>query len=386
MKITIVGMGYVGLSLAVLLSQKYEITILEIDKNKVDLLNKKISPILDNDIIHFLEYKNLNIKATLNKSEAYKNAEYVVICTPTDYDLKKQQLNTSSIKKILIDINKVNVSSNIIIKSTVPIGFTDEMCELFDTDKIMFSPEFSRESKSLYDNLYPSRIVMSRENKDAQKFVSILKECALKEKIDILYTSNKEAEAIKLFSNAYLAMRIAFFNELDMLAEKQGMNSKNIIDGMAFDPRIGNSYNNPSFGYGGYCLPKDTEELTRNFRDLGDGIINSITTSNDTRIDYIVKRVINMNLSTVGVYRINMKKDSVNFRSSVLLKIIEKLQKNKINVLVYEPLLKEAVEFKLVNNLKLFKTSSDLIIANRMNNDLLDVLNKVYTRDIYNVN
>ncbi len=389
MKICVVGTGYVGLSLAVLLAQKYDVVALDISKDRVECINNKISPIKDNELTDYLKNKNLNLKSTVNKQEAYAEAEYIIIATPTNYDLTSGNFDTSSVEGVISDCIEFNSNASIIIKSTIPLGFTDYLREKFNNLDIIFSPEFLRETKALYDNLYPSRIVIGGESKKATMFGEMLQECSLNLKncTQLIKMSPKEAEAVKLFSNTFLAMRISFFNELDSFAEIHKLSSDKIINGVSADPRIGNYYNNPSFGYGGYCLPKDTKQLLETFNNIPNNIIKAVVDSNRTRKDFIINSILNRKPGTVGVYRLIMKEGSDNFRESAVIDILDNLKK-KINIIIYEPFVSENSfnNIEVVSNLKNFIDRSDLIIANRLSSDLNHVSNKVYSRDIFKEN
>ena len=385
MKIAIAGTGYVGLSIACLLAQKNEVVALDVIKEKVDLINSGKSPIRDREIEDFLANKKLDLKATLDYKEAFKDAKFIVISTPTNYDDETKKFDTSSVEDIIQKVISMNIDTTMVIKSTIPVGYVKSIKEKYGINNIMFSPEFLREGKALYDNLYPSRIIVGEKSEGAIEFANLLKNGALKENIEVKYMDSTEAEAVKLFANTYLALRVSYFNELDTYAEIKGLNAKDIIDGICLDPRIGTHYNNPSFGYGGYCLPKDTKQLLANFENVPQDLIRAIVNSNKTRKAHIAEMVMKRNPKTVGIYRLTMKAESDNFRSSAIQGVIECLKEKNVNIIIYEPTLNE-VEFsecKVINDFKEFSAKADVIVANRYEDELFDVRDKVYTRDLY---
>jgi len=388
MKLAIVGSGFVGLSNAILLAQYNEVIVLDIDPEKISALNQGKSPIKDPDIESFLLNKDLNFKATTDKNEAYINSDFVIIATPTDYNSITNSFNTDSVEAVIRDVININPTAQIIIKSTVPVGFTNGIKKKLKFEKIFFSPEFLREGSALYDNLYPSRIIIGDKSINAQTFVDLLIQAINKKEVEVIYMSSIEAEAVKLFSNAYLAMRVSYFNELDSYAETLDLNAKNIITGVGLDPRIGSHYSNPSFGYGGYCLPKDTKQLRANFKNVPNSLIGAIVDANSIRKDFIAKSILNKNPKVVGVYRLIMKSGSDNFRESSIHGIMKRIRAKGICIIIYEPLLNEEefMDFEVVDDLGNFKEKSDLIITNRMNSSLDDVVSKVYTRDIFSNN
>lgn len=385
MRIAVAGTGYVGLSIATLLSQKNEVIALDIIPEKIEMINKRISPIKDKEIEEFFKNEELNLKATLDYEEAFEGAEFIIISTPTNYDDEKNHFDTSSVEDIIQKVISMDINTTMVIKSTIPVGFIESMKQKYNIDNIMFSPEFLREGKALYDNLYPSRIIVGEKSERAKKFATLLKEAALKDDIEVKFMNSTEAEAVKLFANTYLALRVAYFNELDTYAEIKGLNSKDIIEGVCLDPRIGNHYNNPSFGYGGYCLPKDTKQLLANYDNVPQNLIRAIVRSNRTRKKHITEMVMRRNPDVVGIYRLTMKKDSDNFRASAIQEIIDRLKLEGVEVIIYEPTLKKPAfnDCKVINDFAKFCKISDVVLANRYEDKLNPVKDKVYTRDLF---
>lgn len=385
MKIAVFGTGYVGLSLATLLSRKVEVVAVDIIPSKVDMINNRISPIKDNEIEKYFKEEKLNLRATLDYKEAFKDADYAIISTPTNYDSEKNYFDTSSVEDVIKNSISEGFKGTLVVKSTIPVGYIKSVKEKYNIDNIMFSPEFLREGHALYDNLYPSRIIIGEKSERAEIFANLLKECSLKDEIDILYMNSTEAEAVKLFANTYLALRVSYFNELDTYAELKGLNTKDIIDGVCLDPRIGTHYNNPSFGYGGYCLPKDTKQLLANYEDVPENMIGAIVESNYTRKKHIANMIIAKNPKKVGIYRLTMKSGSDNFRASAIQDVITLLNEANIEVVIYEPTLTENEfnGYKVISSFEEFASSSDVIVANRLEEELIKYRDKVYTRDLF---
>ncbi len=386
MKITVAGTGYVGLSLATLLSQNNEVIALDIIPEKVEMINNSISPIKDEYIEKYFKEKSLNLKATINYKEALTDADFVIISTPTNYNEETNYFDTSSVEDIIKKVKEINnPKTTMVVKSTIPVGFVENMKKKYDIDNIFFSPEFLREGRALYDNLYPSRIIVGEKSERAQVFANLLKESSLKEDVDVLFMNSTEAEAVKLFANTYLALRVSYFNELDTYAELKGLNTKDIIDGVCLDPRIGNHYNNPSFGYGGYCLPKDTKQLLANFKDVPENMIEAIVKSNDTRKDHITNMIMKRNPEIVGIYRLTMKTDSDNFRASAIQGIISRLKERNVKVYIYEPTLNKETfnECEVIKDFNIFKNKADVVLVNRMDQKVKELGNKIYTRDLF---
>ena len=385
MKIAVAGTGYVGLSLATLLSVNNEVVALDVIEEKVNMINDRVSPIQDEYIEKYFEEKDLNLKATLDYKEAFKDAKFIIISTPTNYDDELNYFDTSSVEDIIEKVISMDIDTTMVVKSTIPVGFINKMKEKYNIDNIMFSPEFLREGKALYDNLYPSRIIVGEKSKRAEEFANLLKSACLKDDVTIKYMESTEAEAVKLFANTYLALRVSYFNELDTYAEVKGLNTKDIIDGVCLDPRIGSHYNNPSFGYGGYCLPKDTKQLLANYKDVPQNMIEAIVTSNKTRKKHIADEILKRNPKVVGVYRLTMKSGSDNFRASAIQDVISILKENGVNIIIYEPTIKDNTfnGYEVVHDLKLFKEISNIILVNRTDDKLNDVQDMIYTRDIF---